>query len=221
MAAAKKKQSIDSQLIITKYMEYVLEHEIYPTSTYKFCKIAEIKEEEFYKFFGSLDHIKKTIWTTFFAKTLEVMLVSEDYEALSSKEKMLTFFYTFFEMLTLNRSYVLFSLAYEKMPLKNLAQLKGLRSEIKEFAKTLATADNEEKGFKITKNPVPLYTEGAWVQFLFILKFWKEDTSPSFEKTDIVIEKSVHTIFDVLDNTPLDSVLDFGKFLWKEKTMWN
>jgi hypothetical protein len=44
-----------------------------------------------------------------------------------------------------------------------------------------------------------------------------DDHSPGFEKTDMAIEKSVRTVFDLFDNTPFDSVIDFGKFLWKEK----
>jgi hypothetical protein len=44
-----------------------------------------------------------------------------------------------------------------------------------------------------------------------------EDDSPGFEKTDMAIEKSVRTVFDLFDNTPIDSIVDFGKFLWKEK----
>ena len=55
------------------------------------------------------------------------------------------------------------------------------------------------------------------MQLGFLLKFWVEDTSESFEKTDQAIEKSVQTAFDVFDNTPLSALLDFGKFLWKEK----
>ena len=44
-----------------------------------------------------------------------------------------------------------------------------------------------------------------------------DDRSPSFEKTDLVIEKSVRAIFDVFETTPLESLVDFGKFMWKEK----
>jgi len=33
----------------------------------------------------------------------------------------------------------------------------------------------------------------------------------------MAIEKSVRTVFDLFDNTPIDSIVDFGKFLWKEK----
>ena len=63
--------------------------------------------------------------------------------------------------------------------------------------------------------------ESAWMQMIMILKFWINDTSPSFEKTDIFIEKSVNTSFDVLNVTPLKSIIDFGKFLFKEKSPVN
>ncbi|WP_298312465.1 TetR family transcriptional regulator C-terminal domain-containing protein [uncultured Aquimarina sp.] len=221
MASPKKKQTIDSHYIITKYMNFALEHDFYPKSVFKFCKESKIKEEEFYSFFGSLDSVNKRIWNTFFSTTIDAMNSNEEYDKLSSKDKMLTFFYTFFELLTLNRSYVLFALKYHEMPLKNMGQLKGLRKHIKDFAKELIEIDNDDKMFRIAKNPVSVYSEGAWLQFLFLLKFWMDDESAGFEKTDIAIEKSVNTIFDLFDNTPLSSVLDFGKFLWKEKTMWN
>lgn len=223
MAATKKKitaKEAPSKFdIITMYMDYVLEHEMYPKSIYKFCKVNKITETEFYAHFGSIDGLKKEIWTLLFDKTMEVAHANDAYDTFTSREKMLTFFYSFFEMLTLNRSYILFTLSEHDMMLKNMEQLKGLRKQIKRFASELIEEDNDDKQFKITKNPVALFSEGAWVQFLFLLKFWKDDDSSGFEKTDVAIEKSVHTIFDVFDNTPLNSIIDFGKFLWKEKTM--
>ena len=59
----------------------------------------------------------------------------------------------------------------------------------------------------------------VWGQFLFLLKFWMEDGSPGFEKTDILIEKSVSTGFALLDSSTLSSVFDLGKFLFQEKVM--
>ena len=50
------------------------------------------------------------------------------------------------------------------------------------------------------------------------MKFWLSDTSKGFEKTDAFIEKSVNVVFEVFDNTRLDTILDLGKFLWKEAT---
>jgi hypothetical protein len=130
---------------------------------------------------------------------------------------MLTFFYTFFELLTLNRSYVLFALQQNQTMMSKMEQLKGLRKHVKGFAKELIQDGNESQTNILLERSETIYSEGAWLQMLFLIKFWMDDNSAGFEKTDMAIEKSVNTIFDVFDNTPLESVFDFGKFLWKER----
>ncbi|QLG44205.1 TetR family transcriptional regulator C-terminal domain-containing protein [Costertonia aggregata] len=216
MAAKTATKKVTKETIISMYMDYVLEHETVPKSIYKFCKANTVKEEDFYTYFGSVEGLQKAIWNTFFSNTQDLMQKNKEYDAFSNKEKMLTFFFSFFELLTLNRSYVLFTLKEHKNMLKNLEQLKGLRKHIKNFATDLIEDGNAEKSFKITQHNPRLFSEGAWLQFMFLLKFWMEDSSAGFEKTDLAIEKSVNTIFDVFDNTPLDSIIDFGKFLYKE-----
>ncbi|MGB3151964.1 MAG: TetR family transcriptional regulator C-terminal domain-containing protein [Maribacter sp.] len=214
MAAKAKK--VTQEGLIAAYMDYVLENEASPKSIYKFCKLNGFKEEDFYLFYGSLESLKKGIWEQFFTNATTLMSKNKDYEGFGNKDKMLTFFYTFFEILTLNRSYVLFTLNHSSNPLKNLDELKGLRKHIKLFTKDLIIDGNADKDFKITKHNPQLFSEGAWLQFLFLIKFWMDDDSAGFEKTDMAIEKSVNTIFDVFDNTPLDNIIDFGKFLYKE-----
>ncbi|MBT8302687.1 MAG: TetR/AcrR family transcriptional regulator, partial [Maribacter sp.] len=98
----------------------------------------------------------------------------------------------------------------------NLEQLKGLRRQFKNFAKDLIDASNNSKALKVLQHNPNVFSEGAWLQFLFLLKFWINDESAGFEKTDLAIEKSVNTIFDVFDNTPLERIIDFGKFFYKE-----
>ncbi|WP_281540790.1 TetR family transcriptional regulator C-terminal domain-containing protein [Maribacter aestuarii] len=213
---ATKAKKTTKELLFSAYMDYVLEHETVPKSIYKFCKLNKIKEEDFYLFFGSLESLKKGIWEQFFTSTLSLMKKNKDYDNFSNKDKMLTFFYTIFETLTLNRSYVLFILKHNGGAMKNMEELKGIRRHIKSFSKDLIEDGNVDKNFKITKHNPQLFSEGAWLQFVFLLKFWMNDDSAGFEKTDIAIEKSVNTIFDVFDNTPLDNIIDFGKFLYKE-----
>ena len=218
--AAKKatgKKKMTREAIISSYMNAVLENEHTPKSVYKFCKDHEMSEDDFYQFFGSFDGLRKEIWNGFFDHTLELTHKANGFDTFNNKEKMLTFFFTFFELLTANRSYALFSLKEHKNPLQSMEQLKGLRGRVKEFAGELIDDKNDEKQIKLLKQPVSVFSEGAWLQLLFILKYWMEDSSPGFEKTDLVIEKSVRAIFDVFDTAPLESVLDFGKFLWKEK----
>lgn len=216
MATKASAAKITDQKIIGFYMDYVLEHEAYPKSVYKFCKNNKIKEEDFYAFFGSFEALQKAIWNTFHTNTVNLLNKNKEYGSFSNKDKMLTYFYTMFELLTLNRSYVLFTLDGKRQLLDKMNELKELRRHIKDFASELVEEGNADKTLKITKQSPRIFSEGAWVQFLFLLKFWIDDSSAGFEKTDLAIEKSVTTIFDVFDNTPLDSIIDFGKFLYKE-----
>ncbi len=212
-----KETKVTQDQLIRLYMEYVLEHEKMPKSVYKFCKDNNITEAQFYDFYGNFDGLKKDIWTKFYDNTMLVIEKSPEFDTFSTREKLLTFYYTFFELLTANRSYVLYTLTENAEMMKNLDQLKGLRRKVKGFANELIREGNEDKSSKILKQSETIFSEATWVQLLFIIKFWMDDNSAQFESTDVVIEKSVNTVFDLFDNTPLESVLDLGKFLWKEK----
>ncbi|MFT4849522.1 MAG: hypothetical protein ACI83B_002066 [Sediminicola sp.] len=215
--ATEAKTKISKDKIISAYMETVLMTEGRPKSIFKFCKENNFEESDFYKFFSTLEVLQKEIWTNFFLHTMRLSEESKEYETAENKEKILIFFYTFFEMLTANRSYVLFALEESKGAIKNMKQLKELRTHIKKFASSLIEGRNDMQQMSILKHPVKIFSQGAWLQTLVILKYWMKDSSPSFEKTDLVIEKSVRVIFDVFDTTPLESMVDFGKFMWKER----
>ncbi len=211
------KKKLDSDKLISLYMDYVLENEHTPKTVYKFSKDVSIKEEEFYNFFGSFEGLEKGIWERFYLNTVNVIEQSPEYPSFTNREKMLTFYYTLFEVLTANRSYVLFTLKKDPKPIKNLVQLKGLRKNVKSFAKGLIGDGNKDKMLKFLQQPEEVFSEAAWVQLMFLLKFWMDDNSAQFESTDVAIEKSVNTVFDIFDNTPLERVVDFGKFLYKER----
>ena len=143
----------------------------------------------------------------------------QDYDA---RNKLLSFYFTFFELLTANRSYVVYAFNKGKNNLKSLQSLKGFHKHFKQFIDDLdiETLDiQQEQDRKISAKST--YKNLLGYSLLVTMKFWLDDTSPSFEKTDIFIEKSVNTSFDLLDIKPLKSILDFGKFLFKEKMMQN
>ena len=97
--------------IITSFMNLTLENDQYPKSVYKFCQVSEIEEKTFYKFFGSLDGVKTIIWETFYDNAMLLLEKDENFENAKPKEKLLSFYYTFFEVMLLNRSYILFALS--------------------------------------------------------------------------------------------------------------
>lgn len=216
-----KKKTITATDIISHYMDYVLEHNEHPKSVYAFAKANNFEEPLFYNHFGSFEAIEKQVFKAFFDNTVSVLEKNDDYNAYDSRNKLLAFYFTFFENLTANRSYVVYALNKHKNSLKNLTVLSELKRHFSKYIDQLGIETLDIKQAQIEKFQTKAISESAWIQLLITMRFWLEDTSPSFEKTDIFIEKSVNTSFDVLNIQPLKSVMDLGKFLFKEKMHMN
>ena len=212
-----KKTNVTKQNILSMYMDYVLEHNHEPSSVYKFSKENNFEEALFYQSFASFEAIKTHVFVAFFDHTMALLAKSDEFETFEPKDKLLSFYYTFFEMLTANRSYVVYALKKDKNKLNVLKTLKPLRVNFKKFIDALGIEKLEVKQERLEKFQDNAISESAWAQLLFTIKFWLEDTSASFEKTDVFIEKSVKASFDIMNITPIKSVLDLGKFLFKEK----
>jgi Tetracyclin repressor-like, C-terminal domain len=212
-----KETKISKDKIITSYTKMILEESKKPNSIYHFCQSLKIEETQFYQFFSSFEHLEESVFESFFENTLNLLSKSKEYNDYDAKTKVLSFYFTFFEQLTANRSLVIFLLSNEKNKLENLKKLSGLRTHFKNYIDSLGIETINIPQEKIQKIQQKSISEIAWLQMLMTLKFWMDDKSPSFEKTDIFIEKSVHASFDMLDITPLKNIIDFGKFLWKEK----
>jgi hypothetical protein len=212
-----KKKNISADKIYSMYMEYVLENGKAPENVYIFSKENNFDETLFYRFFGSFEAVEKSIFAAFYDNTLTLLEKNDDYAGFDSRNKLLSFYFTFFENLTANRSFVLSVLSQKKGNLKSLSILSELRKKFKSFIGSLQISPVSLNDARLEKIQEQSIEESAWVQLLITINFWKSDPSPSFEKTDLFIEKSVNASFDLIDNTPLKGIIDLGKFLVKEK----
>ena len=113
--------------------------------------------------------------------------------------------------------YVAATLDSNKMDLKKLTVLSNLKTSFTNYIDSLEIETIDLKQKNIVQIQQKSIKETAWLQLLITMKFWLNDSSANFEKTEIFIEKSVNTSFDVIDSTPLKSIIDLGKFLYKEK----
>jgi len=216
-----KKKSI-SQIDITRfYMDYVLIHDHKPKSVYAFAKDNNFDESKFYEFFSSFEALEQSIFKVFFDNTYNALEKSEDYQNFDPQNKLLSFYFTFFENLTANRSYVVHALKGNKDDMKSLRVLSQLKRSFNNYIERLGINLIDVQQDQLQKIQTRGLKESAWFQLLVTMKFWLDDTSTSFEKTDIFIEKSVRASFDLIDITPLKSIIDFGKFLFKEKMQMN
>ena len=216
-----KKKNLKSSDIVTMYMDYVLEHNKRPNSVYSFSKSNNFEEALFYEHYGSFKALEQSIFGSFFDHTMDILEKSKDYQLFEARNKLLSFYFTFFEILTANRSFVNYILAKQKSKLQSLELLRHLRRKFTSYIKELDIQTLDLKQETLQKIQTRTLQESAWIQLVMTMKFWLEDTSSSFEKTDIFIEKSVNTSFDLINVAPLNSVIDLGKFLFKEKMHMN
>jgi hypothetical protein len=213
----KSESKASEDKIKSAYIEYVLTHGSRPVSVYKFCLDLGIREEEFYNVFGSFDGLENHIWKGFIDKTVGRLRSDKAFHAFITREKVLAFYFTLLEELKSNRSFVLFQLdnsrKFELVP----DYIKGFKAEFESFFEsTLNVAKG--KG-EVASRPIldKRYPQLFWLHLGFILLFWKQDSSPGFEKTDAAIEKSVNLAFDLIGKGAVDSAIDFAKFLYQNK----
>lgn len=206
------------KIILEGYKEHVLEHGHSPASVYKFAKELKMKEEDFYNYFSSFESIKSAIWLEIFEETLTDIYKQEVFKEYSSREKFLGFLFTWIEVLKKNRSFLLCVYGSKVRSLTTLPKESAdFKRAFKEFAKEIVSEGKETT--EIAERPYisEKYDEAMWLQVWFVFRYWLEDNSPKFEKTDAAIEKSVNLAFDLMGKSALDSFLDFAKFMYQSK----
>ena len=218
-ATAKKKEKKDHrQLILEGFVSHVLEHGKEPASIFKFAKDLKIKEAEFYNYFTSFDSIKSAIWVAIFEETHRQLEEQEVYKEYAVREKFLSFLFTWVEELKKSRSYLLALYSNKVTTFKNLpTDTREFKEKFSDFASELILEGKETQ--EIASRPLitEKYDEALWLQVGFVFRYWLDDTSPRFEKTDAAIEKSVNFAFDLMGKSALDSFLDLAKFLYQSK----
>ncbi|MBD8487418.1 TetR/AcrR family transcriptional regulator [Echinicola sp. CAU 1574] len=217
--AAKRTTKVDKRAkIIESYKTYLLEHGKEPVSVFKFTQSIKLKEVDFYAFFSSFVGVKRAIWQSVFEDTVTILNGQDVYQDYSAREKLLAFFYTWIEELKKNRSYFLALYGAVKLPKGSLPrELGGFRQDFKEFAKTIIQQGEEQEEIASRPYISEKYDEAIWLQVLFVFRFWVNDHSEGFEKTDAAIEKSVNLAFDLMGKSALDTFVDFAKFLYQSK----
>lgn len=198
------------------YVEYLLENGKKPASVYKFCKSLGIKEDVFYKDYGSLQSLEKVIWKDYITDTINRMKSDENYATFSAREKMLAFYFTLLEVMRSDRDFVIYKIRKWKLPAFYPSFLNKFRKEFDGWVREVL--EEGKRNEEIATRPYLDKRYGGlfWFHLHFIIHFWKHDSSADFEKTDVAIEKSVNLAFDLIGKGVLDNAFDFGKFLFQQ-----
>jgi hypothetical protein len=203
--------------ILLAYMDHLLLHGQRPSSVFKFCLDLGIKEDEFYNHFASFDTVERQLWKSFIDKTLLRLNTDESYNTFSTREKVLAFYYTFFEELKSSRSFVLLQLENHKKIEITPGFLKDFKRAYETYIDSVLSSGKDTGEVASRPYVDKKYPQLFWLHMGFILMFWKDDSSSGFENTDAAIEKSVNLAFDLIGKGTVDSVIDFAKFLYQTK----
>jgi hypothetical protein len=184
---------------------------------YRFCKDSQIEETEFYQFFGSLKAIRQAIWVRFFEQAKHLLENDPQFVEATAQNQLLSLYFTLIEVFTLNRSYVILMFDSLKNPSEMMAESAEFRQKFLQFTSKMNAQSTSKMSEQISRFRDPIMRESYWVLWGLIVQFWRKDSSAGFEKTDAFIEKTVQTAFALTDSTPLNHLIDLGKFMWAER----
>ncbi len=203
----------NAEKIQNSYIDYVLTNGEEPKSVYNFAKQLKISEADFYKIYGSFDAIEKAVWEDLTIATIITIKEQEVWPQYTSREKMLSFFYGYIELLKTKRSFIIYTLKKHPKKITTPPVLTSAREIFESFAEDLINEGLDSGELADRKFFSKKYKDALWVQFAFIINFWMDDDSAGFEKTDEAIEKGINVSFDLFQRSPIDNLFEYGKFL--------
>ncbi len=204
--------------LIKQYINHTLEHNKTPDSVYIFAKAINMEEKEFYNHYSSLEGLEADIYKIWFENAYKTCAETEPWEQYSAREKVLAVFFAFIEEA---KNYRSFAVYLKNRDLVKLPRWPKYLNELHEvfvdnmkpiLSEAVGTNEIQERKYLDEK-----YVSGLWLNILFVITFWLNDSSKGFEKTDESIERSVNLAFDLMGKSALDAALDFGKFLFQNR----
>lgn len=188
-----------------------------PVSVYSFCTDAGITEDEFYATFGSFQGLERAIWKELMQTTTGRLSGDKAFASFSAHEKILALCYTLLEELLKERSYVVWQLGTVSRLDIVPPFLRDFRQLYHEFVATVVEEGQASGEIARRAYLDNRYPQLFWLHLVLLVQYWKDDDSPSFEKTDAYVEKSVKLAFDLIGRGALDSAVDFARFMLQSR----
>ena len=195
------------------YWDDTLKRGSQPASVYAFCDKHGLTEGQFYEHFSSFYAIEGSYWKSLVSDTVSALNSDEDAQNYDAHQKLLAFYYTFFENILQHRSRLTTRFPKGLSPGSNSC-LKGFNQEFKKFSEHLLAQAREEGAIRSCDNNrlQEAQEHGLYAQLRTLINFYRQDSSDGFEDTDAFIEKTVKFGFDAARMPLVDSGIDLLRF---------
>jgi AcrR family transcriptional regulator len=202
-----------SALLQQAYKDLSVAEGRFPLSFKAVAEKAGLEADSFQQHYSGLGALAEDIWATYLRETLEAVEGSPEFASYSVREKLLGIYFTLFEVLASERTFV--CLYAPKLGIWNyspdfMARFKPLWLKLIAELITEGTSSGE-----IAERMVMAGEYGGWhwPQLMYLLNQWVTDESEGYQRTDKAVEKSVNLGFDIMGRNVLDSAFDFLKFV--------
>mgnify|MGYP001825249896 CR=1 FL=1 len=211
-ARKKAKRAIPlAERVEEAYWDHVLEHGSVPASVYRFCKQLSVSEGEFFKEFSNFDAVEARYWERGIRECLEALDADEDTAAYTAAQWLSAFYFTYFEMAVENRSK--FLARFPNLKEGKSPRLSGWHRAFGEVADRFIEKAVEESSIAGGDRLKKAQKRAVVFQARSLVDFHLQDTSPRFEDTDALIEKSVRFVFEAARLPLIDSAVDLARFI--------
>jgi AcrR family transcriptional regulator len=203
MAAKTKEVSLETR-ITELYKQLTVEGEIRSKSVYAFCKQLDISEADFYQHFASLDAVGRKVWGVYAEQVVTALKSSESYAQYSAREKVLAYFYTFFENAVKDRSFI-------AKTYMNFSLLRTYQRRFRAYMMEVIQEGVISEEIK-SRHLESLYLDVLWGIHWGLVRFWLSDESAGFEETEKAIETYLRVPLELMGQNVLDSAFEALKF---------
>jgi hypothetical protein len=114
--SAQKSDLPPAQRIQEAYIDSVLTDGKDPVSVYHFARKAGLTEEEFYNEFSGFEGVALSVWKTHLTQVIQSTESNPEYPEFQTREKILLFYFTFFQEFRKIRSYAAYSASRWALP---------------------------------------------------------------------------------------------------------
>ena len=174
-------------------------------NSYTIAKKVGISEKEFFQSFTSAEDVARKIWSNLSDKIVDSLNNSELFASYPPRQKILSYYFTFFDMALDERSFI-----------ERTAEMpKVLRSYKDKFKQFVADVIQEGIAVEDIKERLTLsnyYPEALWQLHTKLLRFWLRDNSEGFVDTEKAIEVYAKVPLELMRPNLLDSFYETLKF---------
>jgi AcrR family transcriptional regulator len=166
---------------------------------------AGVSEADFYQHFPSVEAIGSRVWLNLGKEVAQILQESEAYRSYPARQKVLSYFFTFFDVALKHRTFVSKTWCQE-------AVTKAYKDEFKLLMSELVREGIDSDDIKDRLTLSSQYPKVLWELHQKLVGFWLKDQSEGFTDTEKAVESYSRLPLELMGPNLFDTVLDTLKF---------